>query len=210
MSRRAGSARWSWRAIASASGPAPTRSSTGSSTPARPSSGGITRPTTWAATPTRRRAAFRANPDLASMRWYLDRLGHARAALLTALPDHHLLDPATLVIWRSSADGTQAHAAPPFRGTRPRFLVALLSGGAEPSEWLGLGLGGLFTRTWDWGSSRTRDTEGIGPGRTMTHTQDKRLGRAGELESHQFVSLRPTIAAHALRPFVRCHAARLP
>jgi len=43
------------------------------------------------------RAAWRANPDLAGMCWYLDRLGSCRAALLTALPDRHWLDPATLV-----------------------------------------------------------------------------------------------------------------
>jgi len=44
------------------------------------------------------RVAWRADPDLASMCWYLDRLGPARTARLTALPDRHWLDPATLVI----------------------------------------------------------------------------------------------------------------
>ncbi len=43
------------------------------------------------------RAAWRADPGLAGMCWYLDRLGSRRAALLTALPDRHWLDPATLV-----------------------------------------------------------------------------------------------------------------
>ncbi len=43
------------------------------------------------------RAAWRANPDLGSLLWYLDRLGDNRAALLAALPDRHWLDPATLI-----------------------------------------------------------------------------------------------------------------
>jgi len=43
------------------------------------------------------RSAWRADPRLAGMCWYLDRLGSRRAALLTALPDRHWLDPATLV-----------------------------------------------------------------------------------------------------------------
>ena len=51
-----------------------------------------------------------------------------------------ILSPSCTKAWRSSTYGTQSHAEPSFRGTRPQILVVLLSGRAEPDEWLGLGL----------------------------------------------------------------------
>ena len=73
------------------------------------------------------RAAFRANTDLASMCWYLDRLGHARTALLTALPDRHWLDPATLVV-----HGSPRHVRDAVRADTPDEELAAMFAPAPP------------------------------------------------------------------------------
>ena len=72
------------------------------------------------------RSAWRANPDLAGMCWYLDRLGAERAALLTGLPDRHWLDPATLVTHGSPRHNRDSVTAE----TTDDDLVAMF--GADP------------------------------------------------------------------------------
>ncbi len=70
------------------------------------------------------RAAWRADPDLAALCWYLDRLGPARTVLLTALPDRHWLDPATLVI-----HGSPRHIRDAIRpDTSDHELAAMFAG----------------------------------------------------------------------------------
>jgi predicted phosphodiesterase len=73
------------------------------------------------------RAAWRADPDLASMCWYLDRLGPARTALLTALPDRHRLDPATLV-----THGSPRHIRDAVRADTPEDELAAMFAPAPP------------------------------------------------------------------------------
>ena len=73
------------------------------------------------------RAAWRADPDLAGMCWYLDRLGPARTALLTALPDRHRLDPATLV-----THGSPRHIRDSVRADTPGDDLAAMFGPAPP------------------------------------------------------------------------------
>jgi predicted phosphodiesterase len=73
------------------------------------------------------RTAWRADPDLTSMCWYLDRLGTARAALLTALPDRHWLDPATLV-----THGSPRHVRDSVRAETPEDELAAMFAPAPP------------------------------------------------------------------------------
>ncbi len=73
------------------------------------------------------RAAWRTDPDLASMCWYLDRLGPARTALLTALPDRHWLDPATLV-----THGSPRHVRDAVRADTPEDELAAMFAPAPP------------------------------------------------------------------------------
>jgi len=74
-----------------------------------------------------RRAAWREDPDLANMCWYLDRLGPARAALLTALPDRHWLDPATLI-----THGSPRHLRDSVRADTPDDALAAMFAPAPP------------------------------------------------------------------------------
>ena len=70
------------------------------------------------------RVAWRANPERAALCWYLDRLGPARTARLTALPDRHWLDPATLVI-----HGSPRHVRDAIRpDTSDHALAAMFAG----------------------------------------------------------------------------------
>ncbi len=70
------------------------------------------------------RAAWQRDPDRAAMRWYLDRLGPGRVALLTALPAAHWLDPATLV-----THGSPRHIRDSVRADTPDAeLVAMFAG----------------------------------------------------------------------------------
>jgi len=73
------------------------------------------------------RSAWRANPGLAAMCWYLDRLGPDRAAVLTALPDRHWLDPATLV-----AHGSPRHVRDAVLAETPLQELAAMFGPAPP------------------------------------------------------------------------------
>ncbi len=73
------------------------------------------------------RAAWRADPDLANMCWYLDRLGGVRTALLTALPDRHWLDPATLV-----THGSPRHVRDAILPETPAEELAAMFGPAPP------------------------------------------------------------------------------
>ncbi len=73
------------------------------------------------------RAAWRADPGLANMCWYLDRLGPARAALLTALPGRHWLDPATLV-----THGSPRHVRDSVTAETPDVELAAMFGPDPP------------------------------------------------------------------------------
>ena len=78
------------------------------------------------------RAAWRGDPVSAALAWYLDRLGPARIALLTALPDRHWLDPVTLVTHGSArqlrdairADTPDADLAAMFAGVPTRLTFS--------------------------------------------------------------------------------------
>jgi len=70
------------------------------------------------------RAAWRADPVGAALAWYLDRLGPQRIALLTALPDRHWLDPATLV-----THGSARHLRDAIRADTPCADLAAMYAG---------------------------------------------------------------------------------
>ena len=70
------------------------------------------------------RADWRRDPDRTAMLWYLDRRGPDRAALLTALPAAHWLDPATLV-----THGSPRHIRDAIRDDTPDADLAAMFAG---------------------------------------------------------------------------------
>lgn len=79
------------------------------------------------------RARWRADPRLASMCWYLDRLGPERGAFLAALPERHWLDEATAIVHGSPRHIRDAVLA----GTDEAELDAMFAGTPATAAFVG-------------------------------------------------------------------------